>query len=231
MMRCLLCVMLLALGSIVQAEEFDAKVIAVMDGDTVMVLRDGLKIKIRLVNIDAPESKQEFGRESRQALANRVLKKQVRVNSRAVDSYGRMVAELSVDGQSVNEEQVKNGMAWEYSHFHSNKFYLSLHNEALQARRGLWSHSKPVAPWEWRKQHPGPDYASSSRAVPHLVICGKKKRCVQMSSCAEALLYLTQCGVSTLDANANGIPCEDLCVKEAAQTPGTQTDKMHLMNR
>lgn len=227
MKSCLLCAVLMGMCSILQAEEFDAKVIAVMDGDTVMVLRDGLKVKIRLVNIDAPESKQEFGSESRQALANRVLKKQVHVNSKAVDSYGRMVAELSVDGQSVNEEQVKNGMAWEYSHFHRNRFYLSLHNEALQARRGLWSQKEPVAPWEWRKQHPGLDHASSSRAVAHQEICGKKKRCVQMSSCAEARHYLTQCGIRTLDANANGIPCEQLCVKETAQTPGSQVNKMH----
>jgi hypothetical protein len=149
------------------------------------------------------------------------------VNSRAVDSYGRMIAELSVDGQSVNEEQVRGGMAWEYSHFHNNKLYLSLHNEALKARRGLWSHSAPIAPWEWRKQHPGPDHASPSPVVARQVVCGKKRRCAQMSGCAEALHYLTQCGIRTLDANADGVPCEQLCVKETGQTPGSQINKMH----
>ena len=38
MMRILLCAALLCLCSRVQAEQFDAMVIAVMDGDTVLVL-------------------------------------------------------------------------------------------------------------------------------------------------------------------------------------------------
>ncbi|MCB1919582.1 MAG: excalibur calcium-binding domain-containing protein [Candidatus Competibacteraceae bacterium] len=32
-----------------------------------------------------------------------------------------------------------------------------------------------------------------------------------MSSCDEAKFYLTQCGVSSLDGNKDGIPCESLC--------------------
>jgi len=112
-MRLLLLLLTSVIFNLACAEEFYAKVIVVMDGDTVMVLRDGKKIKVRLANIDAPESAQEFGKESRQALADRVLKKKVHVNSLAVDSYGRMIAEISLDGQSVNEEQVRKGMAWQ----------------------------------------------------------------------------------------------------------------------
>lgn len=217
MMPYLLCAVLLALGGSVQAEEFDATVIAVMDGDTVMVLRDGRKIKVRLVNIDAPESDQEFGRESRQALLDKVLKQQVHVNTQAVDSYGRMIAEISLDGQSVNMAQVKSGMAWEYSHFHKNKFYLSLHNEARQARRGLWAKAvQPVSPEQWRKTHPVKSQASKAAASAHVnAACGKKHLCSQMISCEEAKIYLLQCGVQTLDGNGDGVPCESLCTTES----------------
>ena len=213
-MRRLLCIVLLVFCSIVQAEEFEARVIVVMDGDTVMVLRDGKKVKVRLANIDAPESDQEFGKESRQALANRVLKKQVHVNSQAVDKYGRMIAEISVDGKSVNEEQVQKGMAWEYSHFHSNKHYLSLNKQAQQARRGLWAQTvKPISPEQWRKTH----LAKSSTSKVALLAqsntaCGKKHLCSQMHSCEEAKFYLSQCGVKSLDGNGDGVPCESLCV-------------------
>lgn len=220
MMRYLLSGMLLALCSIAQAEEFDAKVIAVMDGDTVMVLRDGKKIKVRLANIDAPEADQEFGRESRQALADKVLKKQVHVNSQAVDSYGRMLAEISLDGQSVNELQVDSGMAWEYSHFHRNKRYLSLNKQAQQSHRGLWAQtSQPVSPEQWRKTHLVKSHPAKAVSSAHVnTACGKKHLCSQMISCEEAKIYLLQCGVQTLDGNGDGVPCESLCTRESLKT-------------
>lgn len=200
------------------AEEFNARVIAVMDGDTIMVLRDGKRVKVRLANIDAPEKAQEYGTESRQTLLNLVQKKQVHVNSQAMDSYGRMVAEISVDGRSANAEQVRRGMAWEYSHYHSNKHYLALQSEAQQARRGLWAQAvSPMPPEQWRKEHPAaapasPKHAQSTKPVSaHDPACGNKRYCSQMSSCDEANFYLHQCGVKSLDGNADGVPCDDLC--------------------
>jgi micrococcal nuclease len=216
MMRCLLPAVLLSLCSLVQAEEFDARVIAVMDGDTLLLLRDGKKIKVRLVNIDAPESDQEFGKESRQSLVNQVLKKQVHVDSKAIDVYGRMVAEISVDGHSVNEEQVQSGMAWENSHFHRNKHYLSMNNDARQARRGLWGQAvKPISPEQWRKTHLAKSHTSKAASSVHAnTACGKKHLCSQMVSCEEAKIYFLQCGVQTLDGNGDGVPCESLCQAE-----------------
>jgi endonuclease YncB( thermonuclease family) len=220
MMRYLLSGVLLVSCSIALAEEFDAKVIAVMDGDTVMVLRDGKKIKVRLANIDAPEADQEFGRESRQALADKVLKKQVHVNSQAVDSYGRIIAEISLDGQSVNEVQVNSGMAWEYSHFHRNKRYLSLNQQAQQSRRGLWAkNGQPISPEQWRKTHLAKSPSAKAASSAHVnTACGKKHLCSQMISCEEAKIYLLQCGVQTLDGNGDGVPCESLCPAVSLKT-------------
>lgn len=210
----------IALGA--QAETFSAKVIAVMDGDTVMVLRDGQKLKVRLANIDAPEKDQVFGKQSRESLLAMVNKKQVQIDSQAVDQYGRIVALVSVDGRNVNQEQVKRGMAWEYSHYHADKTYIALQNDAQQLRRGLWVQPHPLAPWQWRKLHPSVKPvvqanlpAKRSTASPVMfydVECGKKRRCSQMASCDEAYFYYTQCGVRSLDANHNGKPCEDLCL-------------------
>jgi len=201
------------LCGIVQAEEFDARVIAVLDGDTVMVLRHGKKLKIRLSNIDAPESDQPYGKASREALVKRVQKKSIHIKSQAVDKYGRLIAEISVDGKSVNEEQVRNGMAWEYSHFHSNKRYLLLSRQAQQARRGLWGgYEKPVSPEKWRKTHPSKLHVTNKiYGQRGMAACGKKHLCSQMTSCDEAKIYFIQCGVITLDGNADGVPCENLC--------------------
>ncbi|MFA5825539.1 MAG: thermonuclease family protein [Gallionellaceae bacterium] len=209
-------------ASAAPAAEFDAKVIAVMDGDTIMVLHDGAKVKIRMANIDAPEKDQAFGMQSRQSLLDMLQKKLVHINSQAVDQYGRVVGLVSVDGRSVNEEQVRRGMAWEYSHFHSDRSYIALQSEAQQAQRGLWGQSSPLAPWQWRKTHPSvksdfpqahnqPAGAHSAPGAVYDTACGHKKHCPQMSSCDEANFYLTHCGAKSLDRNKNGIPCEELC--------------------
>jgi endonuclease YncB( thermonuclease family) len=202
-------------------QEFTAKIIAVLDGDTVLVRREGGLVKIRLAEIDAPEKAQTFGETSKRSLSDMVLGKQAKVVSQAVDQYGRLVAHLSVDGWDVNAEQIRRGMAWEYSNFHSNQALIALQNEAKQAPRGLWAQSNPTPPWEWRKQHPStfstqPNAAVSSvtthaNTTSHDSGCGNKKHCSEMSSCEEAQHYFAQCGVKTLDGDGNGVPCEKLC--------------------
>lgn len=41
--------------------------------------------------------------------------------------------------------------------------------------------------------------------------CGAKMYCTQMSSCEEATFYFAQCGLSRLDGDSDGVPCESLC--------------------
>lgn len=41
--------------------------------------------------------------------------------------------------------------------------------------------------------------------------CNGKKTCKEMSSCAEAKFYLNHCGVTRIDGDGDGIPCEKLC--------------------
>lgn len=108
--------LLLLIGCTVAAAhagQFTAKVIAVLDGDTVMVVRNSdPPVKVRLADIDAPEKEQLGGIASKKSLSDLVLHKHVSINTQAVDIYGRLVAHLALDGKSVNEEQVRRGMAW-----------------------------------------------------------------------------------------------------------------------
>ncbi|MDO8812875.1 MAG: thermonuclease family protein [Gallionella sp.] len=215
-LRFLIYLVLLGTSSAVQGAEFTAKVVAVLDGDTVMVQRKGGLVKIRLNEIDAPEKAQAFGETSRRSLSEMVLGKQVKVSSQAVDKYGRMVAHLGLDGLDVNAEQIRRGMAWEYSHFHGNKALVALQEEAKQVPRGLWAFSDPTPPWEWRKLHPNvdgkPPVASATVAGNAISPgCGNKKYCSEMASCEEARHYLTRCGIKTLDGNGDGMPCDKLC--------------------
>jgi micrococcal nuclease len=212
-------VLMCCLSWAAQAETFDAYVIAVIDGDTVLVLRDKQKLKLRLADIDAPEKAQPFGKQSLGHLKSRVNKKVVQVESRAIDQYGRTIATLKLDGVDLNREQVRQGMAWEYSFHHSDKAFIALQLQAQQARRGLWQQTSPQAPWEWRKQHPSyyrQHTAAKPLAIfePYDLACGKKSRCEQMQSCDEAHFYLTRCGVNTLDTDGDGVPCTSLCVEQ-----------------
>lgn len=41
--------------------------------------------------------------------------------------------------------------------------------------------------------------------------CSGKRTCGEMNSCAEANFYLDECGVSRLDGDSDGVPCESIC--------------------
>ena len=219
-LRSLICVALLGASCAAQSAEFIAKVVVVLDGDTVMVQRKGGLVKIRLAEIDAPEKAQTFGETSRRSLSDMVLGQQIKVSSQAVDKYGRIVAHLDLDGLDVNAEQIRRGMAWEYSHFHGNQELVALQEEAMQVPRGLWALSDPMPPWEWRKLHPNVDDKTHAAVATAVVAgaanplgsgCGGKKYCSEMASCEEATHYLKQCGIRTLDGNGDGVPCDKLC--------------------
>jgi len=195
------------LSTAVNAETFSAQVIAVIDGDTVMVVHADKKATIRLAGIDAPEKLQDFGPASRDSLSAMVMRKEVRVTTKTVDDYGRVVAILEVGRVNVNEEQLRRGMAWEYSNYHSDKALIALQAEAQRARRGLWAGASAMPPWEFRKTH-----APTREALAQITGCGSKHYCSQMVSCEEAKYYLTQCKVKTLDKDGDGVPCESLCI-------------------
>ena len=62
-MRALILLLVLVFN-VAHAEEFTARIIVVIDGDTVVIRRAGGLLKIRLAEIDAPEKGQPFGEES-----------------------------------------------------------------------------------------------------------------------------------------------------------------------
>lgn len=41
--------------------------------------------------------------------------------------------------------------------------------------------------------------------------CGSKTTCGEMTSCSEARYYLNSCGLSRLDGDSDGTPCESIC--------------------
>jgi micrococcal nuclease len=131
----------------------EVRVVAVQDGDTVTLLMPDLtELRVRLHGIDAPESRQPFGARSKQSLSDLVYGRNVRLDARDVDRYGRTIGVLFIDGRNANVEQVRRGMAWWYRQYAPDDRELErAEAEAKRARRGLWSEPRPVAPWDWRR--------------------------------------------------------------------------------
>lgn len=214
----------------------NSPVLDVHDGDTITVNHAGVIRNVRLDGIDAPELDQPFGDESRLALSNLILNKSVTVSYAKTDQYDRIIGSVFTgDCTHVNLRQVQKGMAWFYVAYQcelskaSRDQFQAAQDAAKAAGLGLWAQDQAQAPWvyrngtdpgvpecatdlpSWASQTLVPAGGSSSAAVLGGVSCGTKNLCSQMSSCAEARAFFQQCGVSSLDEDKDGIPCEALC--------------------
>jgi len=138
-------------------------VIAVADGDTLTARCGAHTLRVRIAAIDAPESRQRFGPESRQQLTRLCWQQRARITPREQDKYGRTVAQVSCQGQDVASTQVRTGLAWVYTAYAQNDpQLLPLQQQARAARRGLWAQPRPLPPWSYRQR-----YGHSNRSSIH----------------------------------------------------------------
>jgi micrococcal nuclease len=128
-------------------------VVGVSDGDTIMVLHEGRGEKIRLYGIDAPDIGQAFSKRAKQFTSDMVYGKTVEVKTKHKDQYGRTVGIVTVDGKSLNEALIKNGLAWVYRINCKEPFcenWIDLEVVARYGKIGLWSEPNPIPPWEFQ---------------------------------------------------------------------------------
>ncbi|MDX6403712.1 MAG: hypothetical protein QOH70_1167 [Blastocatellia bacterium] len=135
------------------------RVVRIADGDTLTLLdSSNTQHRIRLEGIDAPESHQAFGTQSKRSLSDMVFGKDVTVVYQKTDQYGRLVGKILIDGMDVNLAQVKAGMAWHYKEYEREQsledrgLYAKAEDEARAHSRGLWQDADPVEPSAFRKE-------------------------------------------------------------------------------
>ena len=111
-MRWVTLVAMLACGPAL-ADTLAGTVMNVIDGDT-LVVQDAANKKhtVRLAEIDAPERRQPFWRESAVSLARLCFKKEAKVEWNERDAKKRVVGYVTCDGKEANAEQLRRGMAW-----------------------------------------------------------------------------------------------------------------------
>ena len=136
----------------INAYEFYGIVCKVSDGDTITVISENdKKIKIRFADIDAPESSQKYGFESKNYLSRRILSKKVKIEVNTIDRYGRAVSTVYLGEENINEQMVKEGWAWWYRNFSKKPIYGKYEAEAKLNKKGMWNSNDNIAPWEYRK--------------------------------------------------------------------------------
>jgi endonuclease YncB( thermonuclease family) len=137
---------------------FTGKVVYIFDGDT-FSLKDrdtGEKIKVRIASIDAPESRQPYGKESRLALKKMIYKKPVDVDCYKTDQYNRSICNVFKGKTDIALEMVRFGHAWHFKRFASEQSlieygkYMLAERQAYRAKTGLWQDNDPQPPWIWR---------------------------------------------------------------------------------
>lgn len=156
-----------------------AKVIAVIDGDTLLLMPLNASVakprfyKLRLADIDAPELNQPFGQQAKRDLAELVLHQHVRVVAVATDRYGRRIGWVNLPQSAnaeidVNAELVQRGGAWALSRSRRAAHLQTMQQRAQRIRRGLWADEEATPPWVWRKQTAlqEANLASASKPLP-----------------------------------------------------------------
>lgn len=134
------------------AETIEGTVDYVYDGDTVSVKTKSGTQKVRLSDIDAPESTQDGGKESSEALNDKVKNKHVRVYVDSRDDYGRAVGRVYTDdGTDIGKEIVREGHAYHYKQYSKDSSYTKAEEKAKKNNSGVWkNHKSKEKPQDYR---------------------------------------------------------------------------------
>ena len=113
---------------------------------------------IRLAGIDAPELKQPSGIASRDKLRSMILNQTAKAKCHKTDRYQRHVCVVYFNGDDVNLQMVRAGMAWHYKEYQNEQSrrqrrqYSRAESKAQSGGLGLWG-AENISPWVFRRMH------------------------------------------------------------------------------
>ncbi|WP_254939302.1 thermonuclease family protein [Cyanobium sp. Morenito 9A2] len=133
-----------------------AKVLSVVDGDSLIVAAQGKRLKVRLACIDAPElSQAPWGISSRAGLRALLPPgSAILLTPLGTDRSGRTVAKVLSERGNIGWLLVRGGQALVYRqnlHRCDRAGFLATEQKAQRQRLGLWGQPPlPLATWERR---------------------------------------------------------------------------------
>jgi endonuclease YncB( thermonuclease family) len=141
----------------------------VTDGDSIhLTTAEQTILKVRLYGIDAPETDkinyrtgqinipgQPYGDESWNALQDKLIGNEVRVDIIEYDKYRRAVCMVWLDDRNVNLEMLQEGYAEAFIEYLKPPYrtgFLEAEQEARKSRKGIWSLPEYERPRDYRKR-------------------------------------------------------------------------------
>jgi micrococcal nuclease len=157
MKRCAIVLVIILLASVSMAGAWTGKVVKIMRADEYQVLTpEGQIERVRVYGIDCPQEPQAFGREARLYSNKMLLGKDVEIEPLLRDHFNRIIAYVHINGLSIGEELLKQGLAWWYKKYVPWELGLAqIEDQARETKIGLWADRAPVPPWEFQDLPPG----------------------------------------------------------------------------
>ena len=198
-------------------------VVKVVDGDTIDVSINGETKRLRLIGINTPETVDPrtpvecFGKEASDKAKSLLTGKKVSLEADStqgeLDKYSRLLRYVFLeDGTNFNLYMIKEGYAYEYTYNTAYKYQKEFKESQVYAKtnnKGLWSPT--TCNGELKSAEPQATNTSSSTSS--FGSCGTKTTCSQMTTCEEARYFLNTCGVTRLDGDSDGVPCQTTVCK------------------
>jgi endonuclease YncB( thermonuclease family) len=119
--------------------------VKVFDGDNITLFERGIKTKVHLACIDAPELQQAEGTHSKKVLENILDGEEIYIRVFKKDKFGRYTGEVLAGGQNANKVLVSLGLA-HYDRLQEKDCpsYEALEAKAQSDRLGVWANGTDV---------------------------------------------------------------------------------------
>ena len=129
--------------------------VQVFDGDNVTLVDRGIKTKVHLACIDAPELLQEEGQHARKVLQNILDDEEIYIKVFKKDKFGRYTGEVLAGGQNANKVMLSLGLA-HYDRLQEKdcRGYEAITIKAQSDQLGIWANGLDViTPSQFRREN------------------------------------------------------------------------------
>lgn len=147
------------------AREYSYQVVRVQDGDTFIATDGNIKFRVRIAAMDAPESKQAYGKVATYQLGKLLETNKVRIEpvGAGYDQFGRILGKVYVGETDVGLKMVELGLASYYrpkckdypeskkKYNYDPREYIQAELAARHSKLAMWGAKDAILPCQFRR--------------------------------------------------------------------------------